>query len=202
MALVLLCAVVIAAGVLAGWRVSIQFVRVDVEGRGIGIPSVSLRLRPVALPHIAAILGPAPIVPSQEAPLAVGSSGPASSVPQAAGAGLSPQALSSSAPSGLPARALAGQPPGSVSAPAVPQPFSGLHVTFQREWKPVAYEIGSPTQKPPVRLVCGACPAVNWALRRPTDQSGDRERVMVNAATFGAIMMAGNGKITLVEWDP
>jgi hypothetical protein len=84
-----------------------------------------------------------------------------------------------------------------------PRQFSGLHITFPREWHPSTYEVGSPTSRPPLRLVCDACPALNWVLNRPSDKYTVGEGLFVNAATFGAIALTGgSGKVKLVEWDP
>ena len=50
--------------------------------------------------------------------------------------------------------------------------------------------------------MCQACPAVNWATNRSVDEpSTDREKLMVNAASVGALAIVG-GRITLMEWDP
>lgn len=138
-ALVLLSAVVIGAGALGGWRISIRFV-------GAGTPPVS-----------PAAPGAAPRAPVD--------------------------------------------PPAAAPAPAIPKKSTDLHMTFQREWHPVTYEIGSPTSRPPVRFLCQGCPAVNWATHKPIDQPSGQEKVIVHAATVGAITVVG-GRITLMEWDP
>jgi len=168
--LAFLCVAVIGAGALAGWRVSIRFVRPDVDGRGLALPAIRL-------PEIDVSLGR--------------SRDPGAAVPRAAGAGLPPHASSASVAVAAPLM----RPPGSLSAPRAPQPFSGLHLTFQRAWHPVTYEIGAPTRKPPVRLMCAECPPANQTLNPPPAQPGDQ-------ATFGTTVMAGSGKVTLVEWDP
>jgi hypothetical protein len=106
----------------------------------------------------------------------------------------SPVAVSPGAPVTTPSTA--------ALAPSAPKRSTSLHVTFQREWHPVTYEIGSSTTRPPVRLLCPACPAVNWATNRSFDQpSSDQEKLMVNTASVGAITVVG-GRITLLEWDP
>jgi len=88
-----------------------------------------------------------------------------------------------------------------------PRQFTGLHMAFTQEWPQGVYEIGSSGQqkKPPsssVRVLCAGCPAVNWALNLSPDSTSDKEKLMVNAATFGVILMAGNGRLTLMEWNP
>ncbi len=60
--------------------------------------------------------------------------------------------------------------------PAAPTRFTGLHMTFPRMWRPVTYEVRGP-RKPPVRLLCGACPA--------------------NDSTH-----TSDARITLMEWNP
>ena len=87
-----------------------------------------------------------------------------------------------------------------------PRQFTGLHMAFSQEWPQGVYEIGSSGQQkqPPsssVRVLCAGCPAVNWALNLSPD-SASAEKLMVNAATFGVIVMAGNGRMTLLEWNP
>jgi hypothetical protein len=82
-------------------------------------------------------------------------------------------------------------------------------MAFSQDWPQGVYEIGpsgkvkqpSPSSSS-VRVVCGGCPAVNWALNLSPDSSSDKEKLMVNAATFGVILMAGNGRLTLLEWNP
>ncbi len=54
--------------------------------------------------------------------------------------------------------------------------FTGLHMTFPRMSHPVIYEIRGP-QNPPVRMLCGACPADNSTP-------------------------ASDARITLMEWNP
>ncbi|HLW61390.1 MAG TPA: hypothetical protein VKV57_15915 [bacterium] len=81
------------------------------------------------------------------------------------------------------------------------RPFAGLHLTTPRKWPRVAYEIRR-RPKPPLRLMCGACPIVNAALHSPPGASSPAEKIAVNAVTYGAITMLGSGKIDLVEWDP
>ena len=88
-----------------------------------------------------------------------------------------------------------------------PRQFTGLHMAFSQEWPQGVYEIGSSGQQkqPPsssVRVLCAGCPAVNWALNLSPDSASDKEKLMVNAATFGVIVMAGNGRMTLLEWSP
>ena len=91
---------------------------------------------------------------------------------------------------------------------AVPRSFSGLHLSFPREWPQVSYEIGTHPHQPvrlppdPIRLICDACSAVNWALHRPGDTSPMGEMLLVDAASFGVITLMGNGRVTLMEWDP
>lgn len=63
-----------------------------------------------------------------------------------------------------------------LARPAVPRRFTGLHMAFPRTSHPVIYEVRGP-QKPPVELLCGACPADN-----PTRTS--------------------DARITLMEWTP
>jgi hypothetical protein len=82
-------------------------------------------------------------------------------------------------------------------------------MAFSQEWPQGVYEIGSSGRgKQPspssssVRVVCGGCQAVNWALNLSPDSASDKEKLMVNAATFGVILMAGNGRLTLLEWNP
>ncbi len=60
--------------------------------------------------------------------------------------------------------------------PAAPTRFTGLHMTFPRMGRPVTYEVRGP-QKPPVRLLCEACPA--------------------NDSTH-----TSDARITLMEWNP
>ena len=60
--------------------------------------------------------------------------------------------------------------------PAVPTRFTGLHMTFPRMAQPVIYEVRG-TQEPPVRLLCGACPADNSTH-------------------------TSDARITLMEWNP
>ena len=60
--------------------------------------------------------------------------------------------------------------------PAVPPRFTGLHMTFPRTAHPVIYEVRGP-QEPPVRLLCGACPADNSTH-------------------------TSDARITLMEWNP
>jgi hypothetical protein len=76
-------------------------------------------------------------------------------------------------------RAIGAVPGGVPKTPAtavVSKRFTGLHVTFPRTSHPVVYEIRGP-QKPPVELLCGACPTDN-----PTHTS--------------------DARITLMEWNP
>lgn len=99
-------------------------------------------------------------------------------------AGTQGSALVPAARSGVPQTpGTAGRPDatarGSVSAAAAPKPSTGLHFTFSRPWHPVTYEVRGP-QKPPVRLVCSACPA---------------DTTPGNAATNDA-------RVTLLEWTP
>jgi len=79
-------------------------------------------------------------------------------------------------------------------------------MAFSQEWPEGYYEIGSsgsqPAPSPPVRFVCGACPALHKVFNLSPDDSSDREKLMVDAATFGVIRMAGSGRVTLLEWDP
>lgn len=76
-------------------------------------------------------------------------------------------------------RAIGAVPGGVTKAlarPAVPRRFTGLHMAFPRTSHRVIYEVRGP-QKPPVELLCGACPADN-----PTRTS--------------------DARITLMEWNP
>jgi len=93
--------------------------------------------------------------------------------------------------------------------PPVPRSFSGLHLTFSREWPQAPYEISSHPLEPgrapqgpgSVRLVCEACAAVTSAFHRPPDTSPG-EKLLIDAASFSVIKMMGNGRMTIVEWDP
>ncbi len=79
-------------------------------------------------------------------------------------------------------------------------------MAFSQEWPGGYYEIGSsgsqPPPSPPVRFVCGACPALHKVFNLSPDDASDQEKLMVDAATFGVIRMAGSGQVTLLEWDP
>lgn len=96
--------------------------------------------------------------------------------------------------------------------PALPTPrsFSGLHMTFSRDWPQGSYEIGAhPSgsgsaakgQTNNVRLVCDACSAVSSAFHRSPGSSAG-EKLLIDAASFSVIKMMGNGRMTIVEWDP
>ncbi len=39
-----------------------------------------------------------------------------------------------------------------------PRRGAGVHMTFPRAWRPVTLEVGSPVQRPPLRVFCAACP--------------------------------------------
>lgn len=39
-----------------------------------------------------------------------------------------------------------------------PRGAAGLHMTFPRTWRPVTLEVGSPVQRPPLRVLCASCP--------------------------------------------
>ena len=94
-------------------------------------------------------------------------------------------------------------------APPAPRSFTGLHLIFSREWPQGSYEVGthpvesSPATKGqgPVRLVCDACSAVNSAFHRSPDTSAG-EKLLIDAASFSMIWMMGNGRMTIVQWDP
>jgi len=201
-ALVLLSAVVIGAGALGGWRVSIRFVGAGTQIWGADGPAVIEKSRRLPIPDGHARAPVIPAVPSPSAShLAPVSSGPAmmGTKSGAARSPLAPAAVSPAVPGAAPR--VPADLPAAALPPAAPKGFTGLHMTFQGEWHPVTYEIGSPQPRPPVRFLCEACPAVNWATNKPTDQSTDQEKVIVNAATVGAITVVG-GRITLMEWDP
>ncbi len=95
-------------------------------------------------------------------------------------------------------------------APPAPRSFTGLHLTFSREWPQGSYEVGthpvgpSPAAKGqgPVRLVCDACSAVNSVFHRSPDTPSAGEKLLIDAASFSMIWMMGNGRMTVVQWDP
>jgi len=39
-----------------------------------------------------------------------------------------------------------------------PRPGARLHMTFQRTWRPVKLEVGSPRERRPLRVFCATCP--------------------------------------------
>jgi len=102
-------------------------------------------------------------------------------------------------------RSRAGHPP----APPAPRSFSGLHMTFPRDWPQGVYEIGTHPADPspatkgqgPVRLVCDACSAVSSAFHGSSDTSPG-EKLLIDAASFTVIKMMGNGRMTILQWDP
>jgi hypothetical protein len=202
-ALVFLSAVVIGAGALGGWRISVRFVGAGTQIRGAGGPPVTEEYRRVPIPDGHARAPAIPAVPSRSAShLALMGPGPATMGTKSGAASRSPLVSTPVSPAapGAADRAPT-DPPADAPAPAIPKKSTGLHMTFQREWHQVTYEIGSPTLKPPVRFLCQACPAVNWATHQPIDQHADQEKIIVNAATVGASSVVC-GRITLMEWDP
>jgi hypothetical protein len=75
-----------------------------------------------------------------------------------------------------------------------------IHITFPREWQSVTFEVGgSVGTKPDVRVVCDACPGVNWVFHRPEDYSL-QEGLLVDAATLGVLEVVG-GSENVVEWN-
>ena len=94
-------------------------------------------------------------------------------------------------------------------ASQVPRTFSGLHLTFSREWPQGSYQIGAhpvePSRAPkgqgPVRFICDACSAVNSMFHHSPDSSAG-EKLLIDAASFSMIWMMGNGRMTIVQWDP
>ncbi|HTD46884.1 MAG TPA: hypothetical protein VK881_06400 [bacterium] len=104
---------------------------------------------------------------------------------------------------------IAGGSAGVAPASLAPRAFPGLHLTFSREWPQGSYQIGAHPIEPspatkgqgPVRLICDACSAVNSVFHRSPDSSAG-EKLLIDAASFSMIWMIGNGRMTIVQWDP
>jgi hypothetical protein len=87
-----------------------------------------------------------------------------------------------------------------LAGPPAPARPGSIHIRFSRQWQPVTFEVGGPASlKPTVRIVCDACPGVNWVFHRPEDYSL-QEGLLVDAATLGVLEVAG-GSEHVVEWN-
>lgn len=56
------------------------------------------------------------------------------------------------------ANAVSARAPATVPRLVNPRPRAGVHMTFPRTWRPVALEVDSPVQRPPLRVFCATCP--------------------------------------------